>query len=104
MDFWGAFQNPEKVRIFVRLFTALYGQNTAFVRVDFSGTYQVRTRYVLVRTWYVPQKILHNPFKIGFGGYETLPKLVEVEVVLDFSGSWMEIMIRTMLTLHQITC
>ena len=36
-------QSTEKVRILVRIYTALYGQNTAFVRVG-SG---VRTGYVL---------------------------------------------------------
>ena len=54
--------------------------------MDFSGTYQVRTRYVLVRTRYVPKKSYHNPCKIDLGGGKTLPKLVGVEVFLNFFG------------------
>ena len=52
------------------------------------GTYPVRisTYPVLVRTRYVPKKSYHNPCKIDLGGGKTLPKLVGVEVFLNFFG------------------
>ena len=89
---FGVFSRVRKKYVFLygflRPFTGkirpLY--HNPFVRVDFSGTYQVRTRFVLVRTRYVPKKSYHNPCKIDLGGGKTLPKLVGVEVVLIFLG------------------